>query len=113
MWEQDNKISPAYHFSLEFGQSLRPKADQNPKTQVCWWLVQTNLVLGEFQHDILVILITERDSFSQCGDRLSDDVSYKRYKLEEIQESMCVHFVLYFSKFEQVILIQKFKTKMA
>lgn len=22
MWEQDNKISPAYHFSLEFGQSL-------------------------------------------------------------------------------------------
>lgn len=109
MWEQDNKISPAYHFSLEFGQSLRPKADQSAKTQVCRWLVQTTLVLREFQHDILVILITERDWFSQCGDRLSGYVFHKRYKLEEIQESVCAHFVLYFSKFDQVIIIQQFK----
>lgn len=64
MWEQDNKISPAYQFSLEFGQSLRPKANQSAKTQVCWWLVQTTLALREFQHDILAILITERDWFS-------------------------------------------------
>lgn len=105
MWEQDNIISPAYHFSLVFGHSWRPEADQSAKTQVCWWLVKTTLVHREFQHDILIILIIERDWFSQCGDQLSGYVFHKRYNLEEIQESVCALFILYFSKYEQVIII--------